>query len=91
MTNLSTNNLVWLKNGQKRYTVRKIGTGLNCEKGSILTVKIGVFRMYLGSIKDAENLTYVPETKFDLPSSNNTDKDTADEITETAFHNFNKL
>ena len=47
--------------------------------------------MYLGSKKDAENLTSVPETKFDLPSSNNTDKDTADEITETAFHNCNKL
>ena len=68
-----------------------IGTGLNCLKNSIPTVKIGIFRMYLGSIKDAENLTSVPETKFDLPSSNNTDKDTADEITETAFHNFNKL
>jgi len=64
-----------------------IGTGLNCDKDSIPTVKIGVFRMYL----DAENLTSVPETKFDLPSSNNTDKDTADEITETAFHNYNKL
>jgi len=64
-----------------------IGTGLNCDKDSIPTVKIGVFRMYL----DAENLTSVPETKFDLPSSNNTDKDTADEITETAFHNCNKL
>jgi hypothetical protein len=47
--------------------------------------------MYLGSIKDAENLSSVPETKFDLFSSNNTDKDTADEITETAFYNFNKL
>jgi len=68
-----------------------IGTGLNCDKDSIPTVKIGVFRMYLGSKKDAENLTSVPETKFDLPSSNNTDKDTADEITETAFHNCNKL
>ena len=68
-----------------------IGTGLNCDKNSIPTVKIGVFRMYLGSIKGAENLTSVPETKFDLPSSNNTDKDTADEITETAFHNYNKL
>ena len=65
-----------------------IGTGLNCDKDSIPTVKIGVFRMYLGSKKDAENLTSVPETKFD---SNNTDKDTADEITETAFHNCNKL
>ena len=69
-----------------------IGTGLNCEKDSIPTVKIGVFRMYLGSIKDAENLTSVPETKFDLPSSNNTDKDSAaDEITETAFNNCNIL
>ena len=47
--------------------------------------------MYLGSKKDAENLIYVPETKCYLPSSNNTDKDTADEIMETAFHNFNKL
>ena len=68
-----------------------IGTGLNYHKDSIPTVKIGFFRMYIGSIKDAENLTSVPETKFDLPSSNNTDKDTADEITETAFHNCNKL
>ena len=66
-----------------------IGTGLNCDKDRIPTVKIGVFRMYL----DAENLTSaaVPETKFKLPSSNNTNKDTADEITETAFHNCNKL
>ena len=68
-----------------------IGADLNCDKDSIPTVKIGVFRMYLGSKKDAENLTSVPETKFDLSSSNNTDKDTADEITETAFHNCNKL
>ena len=68
-----------------------IGTGLNCEKDSIPTVKIGIFSMKLGSKKDAENLTSVPETKFYLLSSNNTDKDTADEITETAFHNCNKL
>ena len=68
-----------------------IGTGLNCDKDSIPTVKIGVFRMYLGSIKDAENLTSVPETKFYLPSSNNTDKDTAGEIMETTFKNCNKL
>ena len=68
-----------------------IGTGLNCDKDSIPTVKIVVFRMYLGSKKDAENLTSVPGTKFDLLSSNNTDKDTAYEITETAFHNCNKL
>ena len=70
----------------------RIGTGLNCDKDPIPTVKIGAFRMYLGSKKDAENLiTSVPETKCYLPSSNNTDKDTADEITETAFHNCNKL
>ena len=47
--------------------------------------------MYLGSKKDAENLTSEPETQFYLPSSNNTDKNTADEITETEFHNWNKL
>ena len=68
-----------------------IGTGLNCDKDPIPTAKIGVFGMYLGSKKDAENLTSVPESIFDLPSSNNTDKNTADEITETAFHNCNKL
>ena len=41
-----------------------IGTGLNCDKDPIPTVKIGVFRMYLGSKKDAENLTSVPEKKL---------------------------
>ena len=66
-----------------------IGTDLNCDKELIPTAKIGL--KYLGSKKDAENMTSVPETKFYLPSSNNTDKDTADEITETAFHNCNKL
>ena len=73
------------------FTNVKIGTDLKCDKELIPTAKIGIFRLYLGSIKDAENLTSIPETKFDLPSSNNTDKDTADEITETAFHNCNKL
>ena len=41
-----------------------IGTGLNCDRDPIPTVKIGVFRMYLGSKKDAENMTSVPDTNF---------------------------
>ena len=42
----------------------KIGTDLNCDKERIPTAKIGVFRMYLGSKKDAENMTSVPDTIF---------------------------